>query len=371
MDFEEHAAKPLLAAAGIAVPLGRYAETADEAAAAAQELGAVIVKAQVASGKRGLAGGIRPADDVEATRQAAAEILAMEIGGLPVNGVLVEQRVAIASEFYAAVLNDAASKGPLLMVSTMGGMDVEGAAAEAPDSFARLEIDIRYGPDAGAIAEMLSGIGADPALADTFLKLYDVYRGSDAELVEINPLVLTEAGAVMALDCKFVLDDSAVPRQGDLAVRGAPAPATALERKARELELKFIELDGAIGVVANGAGLTMTTMDVITFQGGRPANFLEIGGDAYTKGTAALELALSNPKVKCLVVNFCGAFARTDVMTEGLLAAWTALKPRLPVFFSIHGTGDEEARQMVRDQLGLEPYATMDEAIAAAIEAAS
>ena len=166
------------------------------------------------------------------------------------------------------------------------------------------------------------------------------------------------------------LDDSGIPRRQALAATGSPEPLTALEERAQSLGLSYIELDGDIGVLANGAGLTMTTMDVIAHHGGRPANFLEIGGAAYTKARPALELVLDNPRVRCLLVNFCGAFARTDVMVQGMLDAWEALGPTVPVFFSVHGTGSAEARAMLRERLGVDPYETMDEAIAAAVAAA-
>jgi succinyl-CoA synthetase beta subunit len=175
---------------------------------------------------------------------------------------------------------------------------------------------------------------------------------------------------VVALDCKYVLDDAAAYRQEELAKLGTPGAMTELEQRGAVLGLKFIELDGNVGVLANGAGLTMTTMDVIRHLGGRPANFLEIGGEAYTRSEAALELVLSNPGVKALVVNFCGAFARTDVMTEGVVKAWAKLKPKQPVFFSIHGTGEEEAVAIVRRELGIEPYDLMEDAILAAVKAA-
>ena len=177
-------------------------------------------------------------------------------------------------------------------------------------------------------------------------------------------------GRVVALDCKFVLDDAAAYRQEDIVKFAASAPATPLEQGGAEHGLKFIQLDGNVGVLANGAGLTMTTMDVIRHFGGRPANFLEIGGEAYTRSAAALDLVLSNPGVKSLVINFCGAFARTDVMAEGVVKAWQQLKPKVPVFFSIHGTGEEQAVALVRAQLGIEPYDLMEDAVQAAVRAA-
>jgi succinyl-CoA synthetase beta subunit len=215
------------------------------------------------------------------------------------------------------------------------------------------------------------GLGAaEGQIADVLARLYGAYRKSDAELLEINPLVVLKDGRVVALDCKYVLDDAAAYRQEELAKLGSPGVMTELERRAAEQGLKFIQLDGNVGLLANGAGLTMTTMDVIRHFGGRPANFLEIGGEAYTKAEAALDLVLSNPGVKSLIINFCGAFARTDVMADGVVKAWQKLKPSVPVFFSIHGTGETEAIQLVRERLGIEPFDLMEDAVRAAVRAA-
>ena len=375
MNFEEHAAKPLLAAAGIAIPRGGLARSDGEARAVAADLGGpVVVKAQVPAGKRGKAGGVRTADDPAAAGAAASAILGMDVGGHRVQSVLVEERASIAAEYYAAVLNDPASKGPLVMFSPEGGMDIEDAAAATPERVRSAPVDIRRGFDLESARAMLDGLAPEideESVAETLAALYRAYRDNDAELLEVNPLARIEDGRLVALDCKFTLDDSAVVRREAIAGAGSPDPMTDLEARAGSLGLKYIELDGDVGVVANGAGLTMTTMDVITRHGGRPANFLEIGGEAYTKAKPALELVLANPRVKCLVVNFCGAFARTDVMTGGVLDAWEALAPPLPVFFSVHGTGSAEAREMLRQRLGVTPYPTMDEAIAAAVVAAS
>ena len=374
MNFEEHAAKPILRAAGIETPRGRLARSGAEAAAAAAELAVpVVVKAQVPAGKRGKAGGIRAADGAAEAAGAAEAILGMEIAGHRVEAVLVEEQAAIAAEHYAAVLNDPASRGPLVMFSPEGGMDIEEVAAAKPERVRSAAVDISRGFDLASAGSLLEGFGAEidaAAVAEVLVALYRAYRESDAELLEVNPLARLGDGRLVALDCKLVLDDSAIGRRETLASAGSPDPMTELEARARELGLKYIELDGDIGVIANGAGLTMTTMDVITGQGGRPANFLEIGGESYTKAKPALELLLDNPRVKCLVVNFCGAFARTDVMTGGVLDAWEALSPDLPVFFSVHGTGSTEARAMLGERLGVTPYPTMDEAIAAAVAVA-
>jgi len=373
MNFEEHAAKPLLSAAGIAVPEGRLVATPDEAAEAARALGPVVVKAQAPTGKRGKAGGVRPADDPMEAAAAARAILGMEIGGHRIERLLVERRADIEKEYYAAVLNDAESAAPLVLFSTSGGMEVEDVARTAPDSMCRLTFDIRTGLSVAAAGALVAGLLPEAerdAVADLLVKLARVYRENDAELLEINPLAATGDGGLVALDCKFVLDESAVKRHAALAARGSPEALTELEARGRDIGVKFIELNGDVGVMANGAGLTMATMDVVSHYGGRPANFMEIGGEAYTKATEALELVLANPKVSSLVINFCGAFARTDVMTEGVVRAWETLRPAVPVFFSVHGTGDVEARALLRERLGIAPFATMDEACKAAGDAA-
>jgi succinyl-CoA synthetase beta subunit len=252
-------------------------------------------------------------------------------------------------------------------------MDIEEVAAAKPASIRRRLMDITGTATPESFAPMLArlGLGAcEPQVADVLARLHAAYREADAELLEINPLALLADGRVVALDCKYVLDDAAIYRQEELATLGTPGTMTELERRGAALGLKFIELDGNVGVLANGAGLTMTTMDVIRHFGGRPANFLEIGGEAYTRSEAALALVLSNPAVKSLVINFCGAFARTDVMTEGVLRAWAKLKPKQPVFFSIHGTGEEEAVALVRSVLAVEPYDFMEDAVLAAVKAA-
>lgn len=372
MNFEEHAAKPLLRAAGIETPPGRLAASADEAAQAASELGPCVVKAQVPTGKRGKAGGIKLAKDADEARAHAAAILRLTIGEHPVTRLLVEAQVPIAHEMYAAVLNDPESKSPLLLFSAEGGMDIEEIAATRPDTLIKLPIDIRKGLDRQAVLSVLpQRLPCDrTALADLLVKLCAAYMGSDAELMEINPLVVTKDGRLVALDCKYTLDDSAVPRRLELGNSGTPDRLTALETRAKDLGLKFIELDGEVGVLANGAGLTMTTMDAIRHYGGSPANFMEIGGESYTKAKPALEIVLANKNVKCLLVNFCGAFARTDVMAEGVIGAWLALKPKVPVFFTIHGTGEDEAVAMVKERLGIEPFDLMDDAVKAAVAAA-
>ncbi|MBB3266771.1 succinyl-CoA synthetase beta subunit [Azospirillum sp. OGB3] len=373
MNFEEQAGKSVLARAGVSVPQGRLCASAQEAEDAARAIGPVVVKAQVPAGKRGKSGGVKLAATPEEAATAAQAILGMEIGGFPVARVLVEEQAAIAREFYAAVLNDPASRSPLVLFSTEGGMDIEEVAATRPESLRRMAVDIRKGFGPADARRLLLGLDLGEAavpVAAMLVDLYRVYRQHDAELLEINPLALLADGRVVPLDCKLTVDDAALYRQADIAGLGAKEPLSALEERGRALDLKYIELEGNVGVLANGAGLTMTTMDVVSHAGGRPANFLEIGGEAYTKGTEALDLVLSNPGVKSLVVNFCGAFARTDVMAGGVIQAWKTLNPTIPVFFSIHGTGEDEAVRMVREELGIEPYDRMEDAISAAVEAA-
>jgi succinyl-CoA synthetase beta subunit len=374
MNFDEHAAKSLvLEPAGIPVPRGQICHTAKEATQAVSAIGPAVIKAQVAAGKRGKAGGIKPADTPEEAERVAAAILGMSIGEYKVERVLVEEQANIAHEFYAAVLTDTDARKPLVLFSTQGGMDIEEVATATPDAIRRQHVDLDVEPAAVDFVSMLAGLqlgDAQASVADILSRLYAAYRRRDAELLEINPLAQLEDRRVVALDCKFVLDDAAAYRQEDIVRFGAPAPMTALEQRGAENGLKFIQLDGNVGVLANGAGLTMTTMDVIRHFGGRPANFLEIGGEAYTKSAAALELVLSNPGVRSLIINFCGAFARTDVMAEGVVKAWQGLQPAIPVFFSIHGTGEDEAIALVRARLGIEPYDLMEDAIQAAVRAA-
>ncbi len=375
MNFEEHAAKSLiLTPAGIATPRGALCASAAEAANAAADIGPCVVKAQVPTGKRGKAGGIKLAGTAKEAEQAAGQILGMSIGDYKVERVLVEEQAKIAREFYAAVLHDTEARKPLILFSSEGGMDIEEIAAQKPQAIRRLLVDIDSAPAAAELAGMLDGLdlgAAQGEVADILARLYAAYRARDADLLEINPLAFMTDGQVLALDCKFVLDDAAIYRQPQLAPHGSPGAMTDLEKRGAAAGLKMIQLDGNVGVLANGAGLTMTTMDVIRHFGGRPANFLEIGGEAYTKSEIALDLVLSNPGVKSLVINFCGAFARTDVMAGGVVKAWAKLKPKVPVFFSIHGTGEDEAVKLVREELGIEPYDFMEDAIQAAVKAAS
>ncbi len=352
MDLDEQTAKEIFAARGIRVPRGTVASTPDEAAAAARALGTpVVVKPLLRTGRRGKAGLIRFANDARGAGAEAGDLLAHAAR------LRVEERVAVARELYAAVLTDPRTRSPAVLFSPHGGVDVE----SAPD-VTRRSVDIRRGLTPAHLA-------AYPAdVRGVLATLYDIYRALDADLVEVNPLAETESGELVALDAKVAVDDSAIPRQAALAI--PPPEGTDLERKARGAGLYYIELDGHVGVLANGAGLTMATLDAVEFHGGRPANFMEIGGDAYRKGREAIEILLGNPRVRSVLVNLCGAYARTDVMIEGFLAGWHALRPSLPVVFSIHGTGAERAIGLVRETLGLEPFAEMDDAVKEAVRRA-
>ena len=374
MNLEEYAAKQnVLVPAGVQIPRGIVCKSPEETSNAVARIGPSVVKAQVPAGKRGKSGGIRMADNPEQGAAAARAILGMTIGGSKVERVLVEERCPIERELYAAVLIDVTSRSPLVLFSTEGGMDIEEVAEQKPDAIRRHVVDVVSGFGAADATALLKGLdlgAAAGAIAEVLVKLYRAFCDKDAELLEINPLAILSDGRVVALDCKFVLDDASALRQHELASVASPAKMTALEERGASHGLRFIQLDGNVGVLANGAGLTMTTMDVIDHFGGKPANFLEIGGEAYTKAEVALDLVLSNPGVKSLVVNFCGAFARTDVMAGGVVLAWESLKPKIPAFFSIHGTGEDEAVKLVRERLGIEPYDFMEDAVKAAVEAA-
>lgn len=361
------------------VPRGELVSSPAEAADAAARLGGrVVCKAQVPAGKRGKAGAVQVVPDAAVARDVATRLLGSEVGGHRVEHLLVEQAVDIATELYAALLGDPVSKGPLLLFSTAGGMDIEEVSATRPELLHKLAVDIRTGLDLASATALVQrsdlAVEVVGPVAEALVALYDVYRKSDANLVEVNPLVVTRHGDVIAVDAKVSIDAGSVPRQQEM-LDGLPGgmpteTGSELEREAAALGLQFIELDGEVGVLANGAGLTMTTLDAVTHAGGRPANFLEIGGDAYTKATPALRLVLSNPNVKSLLVNFCGAFARTDVMTEGVLNAIDELRPEIPISFTIHGTGEREAIALVRQRLGVTPYDEMDDAVRAAVGAA-
>jgi succinyl-CoA synthetase beta subunit len=372
MNLLEHAAKHLvLRNGGIAIPQGIVCHTPDEAREAFEVLRRpCVAKAQVPAGKRGKSGGIVVVTNAHEAHDAARSLLGTCIAGHRVSAVLLEEKANIAKEYYAAVLPDAAGRAPMVLFSEEGGMDIEELAEANPAAIRRATVDVLKGFSEEEAAALVEGAPHDAVLAPVLVKLYDAFRAHDAALLEINPLAVLDDGRAVALDCKFTLDPAAASRQPELAKAAVPEPLTDLERLAAEAGLKYIELSGNVALLANGAGLTMTTMDAVSRLGGKPANFQEIGGEAYTKAEAALKIVLAHQGVKSLVVNFCGAFARTDVMAEGVVAAWEALKPDIPVFFSIHGTGEDEAVALVRERLGIEPFDFMEDAVKAAVEAA-
>ncbi len=359
MRLTEAQAKELFADHGIPVPRSRPTLTEVEARTAAEELGGgpVVVKAQVRSGGRGKAGGVVVVDDPDGAACEARRLLGSTVNGEPVNSLLVEEAVNVAEEHYVSVAIDGAARSPVLMRSKQGGIEVE-AMADAVRATSLDPIDP----------------AASTATSNPIIRaVVEIFVAYDALTVEINPLAVTTDGAFVALDGKIELDDAARFRHRELHDRYDPGPewvGTDRERRAAELGLRLIELGGDVAVLANGAGLTMATMDAVVAAGGRPANFLEIGGDAYTKATPALELILAQPGVRSLLVNFCGAFARCDVMVEGLLTAWELLQPDLPVAFSIAGTGSDAAVELLRSRLTVDPHPTMATAVRAAVEAA-
>lgn len=355
MRVDEHDAKTLLAKSGFVIPRGDVAYTPEEAVDVARGIeGVVVLKPLLLSGKRGKAGLIRVARDDEQVRREAESLLSEP----NVKKLRLEERVEIARELYIGVVNDGRRQSPVVLYSQEGGVDIESV-----ETIVTEPVDIRTGLDLGA-ARRIAGDEVAPLLVE----LYRFYRRVDAELVEINPLARTPDGRHLALDAKLVVDSSALFRHPEIP--RSPDSGTALEREARAAGLYYIELDGNVGILANGAGLTMATLDAVRFHGGRAANFMEIGGDAYRKAELALGIVLANPRVRSLLVNLCGAYARTDVMIEGFLAAWKSMSPDLPVSFSIRGTGQERAQELVRDGLGIEPCDTMDEAIRVAVQGA-
>lgn len=374
MYVEEHAAKPLLAAAGIDVPTGRLCRSVAEAKAAAEAIGPSVIKAQIAGGRRGKAGGIEAAKSPRAAEEVVERMLGSTIDGQKVETVLVEAETSIAREFYAAVFSHQETKGPLLLFSTEGGMAIDDITRDHADKMAHLPVDIRDGVDDELLEHIFGVLGLDDekdALVEFFLKLYDAYRVSDAELIEINPLALTTVGDLVALDCTLALDPSGAARRPDIALAGMGDMLNEREMQAKEQGLDYIELDGNIGVLANGAGLAMATMDVITHYGGRPANFLAIADDAYGKAKPAMDILLANPKLKSLVIHLCGTAGRSDLMAEQLLDALAERQPACQVVFSVHGMGEADANTMIREKIGIVTFNLIDHAAEAAVEAAA
>jgi succinyl-CoA synthetase beta subunit len=367
MDLLEYQGKQLFAEHGVPVPEGRHATTPEEARAAAEELGfPVVIKAQVQIGGRGKAGGIQIAKDAEEAEKHARAILGMDIRGLTVHEVWVEQASDIAAEYYAAVVFDRSAKQPLVMLSAAGGMDIEEVAE---DKIARLHVDPLVGflPFHGRRLAFDSGIDADVIrpVGAMLAKLYEMFVATDAMLVEVNPLIVTGDRKVVALDAKVTIDDNALPRQPEVAEMRNPSAEDPQEQLAKEKGITYVKLDGDIGILGNGAGLVMSTLDVVAQAGGRPANFLDVGGGAEADEiVTALEVLLSDPKVKAVLFNIFGGITRCDEVANGILQALERIDVQVPIVVRLDGTNDEEGRRILAeaDAPQLHPAKTMLEA---------
>jgi succinyl-CoA synthetase beta subunit len=355
MDLLEYQGKQLFARHGVPVPSGAPATTVEEAVAAADEIGyPCVIKAQVQIGGRGKAGGIKVAKDRPEAEEHAKAILGMDIRGLTVHEVWVEAASDIATEYYASIVFDRSAKRPLVMLSTQGGMDIEEVAERDPDAIARLHVDPllgfqdyharRLAFEAGVDADVIRPIGA------LLAKLYDAFVGEEATLVEVNPMIVTGDRSVVALDAKVTLDDSALfrhPENADLRDVSGEDPQ---ERMARERGLTYVKLDGNIGVLGNGAGLVMSTLDVVALAGGKPANFLDAGGGAKADEiTSAVEVILSNEAVTAVLFNIFGGITRCDEVARGLIEAFDRVKPSVPFVVRLDGTNDEEGRRLLAE----------------------
>jgi succinyl-CoA synthetase beta subunit len=355
MDLLEYQGKQLFARHGVPVPNGRPASTVEEAVAAADDIGyPCVVKAQVQIGGRGKAGGIKVAADGREAEEHAGAILGMDIRGLTVHELWIETASEIASEYYASVVFDRSAKAPLVLLSTKGGMDIEEVAASDPDAIARLHIDPlvgfqdfhgrRLAFEARVDDDVVRPIGA------MLGKLYEVFLGEEATLVEVNPLIVTPEREVKALDAKVTLDDNALFRHPDNAALRDISAEDPQERMAKERGLTYVKLDGDIGILGNGAGLVMSTLDVVAQAGGAPANFLDAGGGSKADAiTSAVEVILSDPKVKAVLFNIFGGITRGDEVARGLIEAFGKIKPEVPFVVRLDGTNDAEGRALLAE----------------------
>ena len=379
MDLLEYQGKQLFARHGVPVPAGQAARTVEDAVSAAEAIGyPCVVKAQVQIGGRGKLGGIKLcADRAEAEANARA-ILGMDIRGLTVHELWIEEASQIASEYYASVIFDRSAKAPLIMLSTKGGMDIEQVADEDPDAIAQLHVDPlvgfqdfhgrRLAYEAGVDADVVRPVGAMVA------KLYEVFTSEEATLVEVNPLIVTPERDVKALDAKVTLDGNALYRHGENADLRDLSGEDPQEQMAKERGLTYVKLDGDIGVLANGAGLSMSTLDVVAEAGGAPANFLDAGGGSRADAiTSAVEVILSDPKVKAVLFNIFGGITRCDEVAKGLIEAFKQIDPSVPFVVRLDGTNGEEGRALLADANlpGVYAEATMDGAAARVVELAA
>ncbi len=375
MKLHEHQAKQLLARAGIPIPEGRLATTPEEAEAAARALGGtVVVKAQVHAGGRGKAGGIKVAKTPAEAREHASAILRMQIKGLRVRTVYVERAAHVASELYLGITLDRDRRRPVVMLSTVGGMDIEEVAAKTPEKIARGWPD----PLVGLLPYQAHGLCFDAAVpaaqrsavADVAMRLYGVYASADALLVEINPLFIQTDGSLLAGDAKLDLDDNALFRQSELREWKEISPDEEVEERARALGFSYVQLEGDVGIIGNGAGLVMATLDAVQSAGGRAANFLDVGGGAKESVVrSALEIVLANSKVKSVLINIFGGITRGDEVAKGILSVVTAHPPQVPLVIRLSGTEAEAGRKLL-DGAPLVSRATMDDAAAEAVRLA-
>jgi succinyl-CoA synthetase beta subunit len=361
VDLLEYQGKQLFARHGIPVPEGRYADTVSEAVSAADELGyPCVVKAQVQIGGRGKAGGIRIARSSEEARDHAEAILGMDIRGLTVGELWIERASEIDAEYYASVVFDRSAKALLVMLSTKGGMDIEEVAASDPDAIARLHIDPLVGFQAfhGRRLAYEAGVDRDVVrpLGSMLTRLYDAFIQEEAMLVEVNPLIVTAGDGtgggrdVAALDAKVTLDANALFRHPDNAQLRDPSAEDAQEQMAKERGLTYVKLEGNIGILGNGAGLVMSTLDVVAQAGGAPANFLDAGGGSKAEAiVAAVEVILSDPKVDAVLFNIFGGITRCDEVARGLIEAFSRVDVEVPFVVRLDGTNDEEGRGLLAE----------------------
>jgi succinyl-CoA synthetase beta subunit len=375
VKVHEYQAREIFRSHGLPVPPDRVAATPEEVEAAAAELGGpVVVKAQVLVGGRGKAGGVKLAATPEEARRKASDILGMDIKGITVERVLVASAVDIASEAYAGIVIDRASRRPVMMVSAAGGVDIEEVARATPEKIRRVEIDPRY----GLLGHQASALGfalyEDLTLvrraAQLFRGLYAAFVDVDASLAEINPLVVTRAGELLAIDAKLNLDDNALFRHPDLEKLRDPSDEDPAETEAREKGLSYVKLDGNIGCIVNGAGLAMATMDLIKYYGAEPANFLDIGGSSNPeKVVNAMRIVLSDPNVKAILFNIFGGITRCDDVANGIVVALEQLEVDVPIVIRLTGTNEDEALRIL-ESVGLPATNSMDEVVQRAIDLA-
>ena len=355
MDLLEYQGKQLFARHGVPVPDGKPATSVDEAVAAADEIGyPCVVKAQVLIGGRGKAGGIKVVKDHDEARAASEAILGMDIRGHTVHEVWIEAASDIAEEYYAWIVFDRSAKAPLLMLSTQGGMDIEEVAERDPNAIARLHVDPllgfqgfhgrRLAFEAGVADDVVRPIGA------LLAKLYDAFVAEEAMLVEVNPLVVLKDRSVKALDAKVTLDGNSLYRHADNAALRNVGDEDPQEQMAKERGLTYVKLDGDIGILGNGAGLVMSTLDVVSQAGGAPANFLDAGGGSKAEAiTQAVEVILSDAKVKAVLFNIFGGITRCDEIARGLIEAFDQIKPTVPFVVRLDGTNDKEGRELLAE----------------------